>query len=102
MTCLTPWADLSRPQCEGRWILGDTHLSLDVQDTTTAALSDLAHGHEGRAIVVPRELSVLDERLLAKEPRELVARDKVVVLAVLLTWSRIAGGVLSEAHGWWD
>ena len=70
--------------------LRNTHLGLDIEDAATSACRHLTYGPERGAVVVSRELGVLDERVLAYEFFELVARDKVVVFAVDFSRTRCA------------
>lgn len=40
---------------------GETYLHLDVQDTYLSLLCHVLHGLDASAVVIPRELGVLDE-----------------------------------------
>lgn len=74
-------------------VQASTHLSLDVKNAAAACAGDLAYGHKGRAVEVAGELRVLNERALIDESKKLLARDKVVVLAVHFAGAGQAGGV---------
>lgn len=72
---------------------GYTHLGFDVEKTATTALGDLVDGHERGAVEVAGEFGVFDECILFDEVLEFFAGYKVVVFAVLFTWTWGAGCV---------
>lgn len=75
---------------EGGSTARETHLRLNVQDAATPRACDLPDCERAGAIEVARELGVLDEGTLLEQLLELVAGDKVVLLAVLLARTRSA------------
>lgn len=103
----TPWERLFEGE-RRRGPAERTYLRLDVEQTSPVCVFDLPDGHEARAVEVPGELGVLNERALADELLEFVVGHEVVVVAVRLAGAgracRICGparhGVNCEAAAW--
>lgn len=76
-----------------RWIFksqrGRTHLHLDIQNARPSLLGNVLNSFDGRAVVIPRKVRILDEALLRDEVFKLRHGDKVVLNPVLLRTSRL-------------
>ena len=77
-----------RPPSSPRFPAFPEREDTDVEDAAAAALCDVAHGHEGRAIEVAGELGMFYESVFLQESLEPIMRNEVIVFAVFLahTW----------------
>ena len=75
---------------------GATHLGMEVQDRDFPLFHEVHDCFYGNTIEVALVLPMLQEMSIAYLPLHLLARHKVVVLAIHLTWSHGSAGVCSE------
>lgn len=103
LTCLTPWkAETNQPFVSklskvafhvAELSLASTHLHLNVQNAAPAPVPHVLDRLHAGAVEIAAELRVLDKPIGLDQLCEVVARDEVVLAAVLLAGARVAGGV---------